>query len=63
MSWYEIQGLFFGLPVPSMLKIAIIIGPLILGRKWLYIEIILGFQKAHHRATLRDNRGTITSLI
>jgi len=47
MSWYEIQGLFFGLLVSSMLKIAIIIGTLILGRNWLYIERILGFQKAH----------------
>jgi hypothetical protein len=63
MSWYEIQGLFFSLLLSSMLKIAIIIGTLILGHSWIYIERILGFQKAHHRATLRDNRGTITSLI
>ena len=45
MSWYEIQGLFFGLLVSSMLKTAVIIGTLILGRNWLYIERTLGFQK------------------
>ena len=47
MSWYEIQGLFFNLLVSSMLKILIIIRTIILGRSWLYIERILGFQKAH----------------
>jgi len=46
MSWYEIQNLFFGLLVSSMLKIAVIIDTLILGRIWLYIERILGFQKS-----------------
>ena len=46
MSWYEIQGLFFGLLLSSMLKIAVIISTLILGCNWLYIERILGFQKS-----------------
>jgi len=46
MSRYEIQGLFFGLLVSSMLKIAVIINTLILGCSWLYIERILGFQKS-----------------
>ena len=46
MSWYEIQGLFFGLLVSSMLKIAIKFGTLILDCSQLYIERILGFQKS-----------------
>ena len=46
MSWYEIQGLFFGLLVSSLLKIAIKICPIFLGYSQLYIERILGFQKS-----------------